>query len=61
MMIAAKIFFWILEALFAIGIVGSALVVLLTAIDDVRDLREKHDDEPKRVANLNQPASEAHW
>ena len=35
----------ILEAMFALGLIGSAIVVILTSIEDFRTLFKK-DDEP---------------
>jgi hypothetical protein len=35
----------ILEAMFAVGLIGSAIVVILTSIEDFRTLFKK-DDEP---------------
>ncbi|MFB3812930.1 MAG: hypothetical protein ACE14L_02375 [Terriglobales bacterium] len=35
-----------LEAIFCLGLFGSALVILLTSIEDVREVLEK--DEPQR-------------
>ena len=34
----------ILEAMFILGMVGSALVVVLTAVDDIRELFVRDDD-----------------
>ena len=60
MMIVAKVFFTILEVMFAVGVIGSALVVLLSAIDDVKELREVEKPEPRTVSQLHHSASEAH-
>jgi hypothetical protein len=35
----------ILEGMFVLGILGSALVVVLTAFDDIRELFGRHDEE----------------
>jgi hypothetical protein len=51
-MIIAKIFFTILEIMFFGGAIGSALVVLLTSIDDVRELREAKEPEPRTMSAL---------
>ena len=37
-MLAVKIFFWILEFMFFAGIIGSAIVVILTSIDDAKEI-----------------------
>ena len=42
----AKAFFWLLGILFFVGIVGSAVVVILTSIEDVKELRDKKEAEP---------------
>jgi hypothetical protein len=34
----------ILEGMFAVGVVGSALVVILTSIDDIRPLFSRDDE-----------------
>ena len=34
-----------LEGMFVIGMLGSVLVVVLTAFDDIRELFGRHDDE----------------
>lgn len=34
------IFFWTISAMFVVGIVGSAVVVVLTTIEDAKELRE---------------------
>ena len=34
----------ILEGMFVVGILGSVLVVVLTAFDDIRELFGRHDD-----------------
>ena len=36
---------WVLEAIFAFGIIGSALVVILAGVEDVREIFKK--DEPR--------------
>ncbi len=36
---------WALEAIFVFGIVGAALVVILTSIEDVREVFSKEDGE----------------
>ncbi len=41
----AKAFFWFIGILFFVGMIGSAVVVILTSIEDVRELREKKEDE----------------
>jgi hypothetical protein len=33
-----------LEGMFVVGILGSVLVVVLTAFDDIRELFGRHDD-----------------
>ena len=40
----AKILFWILGVMFFVGVVGSAVVVILTSIEDVKELRNKKDE-----------------
>ena len=35
----------ILEGMFVVGMLGSVLVVVLTAFDDIRELFGRHDDE----------------
>ena len=60
MMIAAKFFFTVLEVMFAAGVIGSALVVLLTSIDDVKELVEDKKSEKRKVSSLQHSASEAH-
>ena len=42
----ARGFFWVLGILFFVGMLGSALVVVLTSIEDMKELREKKEDEP---------------
>jgi hypothetical protein len=44
-LLIAKAFFWFIGILFFLGMVGSAVVVILTSIEDVRELREKKEDE----------------
>lgn len=55
-MIVAKIFFTILEVLFVAGMVGSAVVVILTSIEDAKELRPKKA-EPKNTLNVLQHSS----
>ena len=40
----AKVFFWIIGIMFMVGLVGSGVVVILTSIEDVRELRESKDE-----------------
>jgi hypothetical protein len=37
----AKVLFWIIGIMFLVGLVGSGVVVILTSIEDVKELREK--------------------
>jgi hypothetical protein len=39
---------WFLEAIFAFGVIGSALVLVLTTVEDVRALRQK-DNGPQEA------------
>lgn len=39
---------WFLEAIFAFGVIGSALVLILTSIEDIRALRQK-DNGPQEA------------
>ena len=39
--LAAKIFFWVVGILFLVGMVGSALVVLLTSAEDAKELKRE--------------------
>ena len=41
----AKVFFWIIGIMFFAGMAGSALVVVLTSIEDGKELREKREAE----------------
>jgi FtsH-binding integral membrane protein len=59
MMIVAKIFFTVLEVMFAVGVIGSLLVVLLTSIDDVKELVEEKKPETLTVSSLQHSTSEA--
>ncbi len=45
-LLIAKAFFWFIGVLFFVGVIGSAVVVILTSIEDVKELREKKEDEP---------------
>jgi hypothetical protein len=45
MFVVARVFFWIIGLMFFVGICGSALVVMLTSIEDIRDLRQKEESE----------------
>ncbi len=47
--IIAKVLFWILGLMFFVGIIGSAVVVLLTSIEDVKELRANEENEPRTV------------
>jgi hypothetical protein len=58
-MIIAKIFFWIIGIMFFAGAIGSALVVILTSIDDIKDLRENENSETKPHGGNVSPASSA--
>lgn len=60
MMIVAKIFFWTIGIMFFAGIIGSALVVTLTTIDDIKDLREKHKSDSRMSNVFHHSESEAH-
>lgn len=42
----AVIFFWLVSAMFAIGLIGCAFVVVWTTIDDLKEILSK-DEEPK--------------
>ena len=42
----AKVFFEILEFMFFAGIIGSALVVILTSIEDAKELRDVKEEQP---------------
>ena len=42
------IFARFLEILFVVGIIGSAIVVVLTFIEDVRDIGPSEESKPKR-------------
>jgi hypothetical protein len=37
--LAAKLFFWVIGVLFLVGMAGSALVVLLTSAEDLKELK----------------------
>jgi hypothetical protein len=58
-MIFAKIFFWIIGIMFFAGAIGSALVVILTSIDDIKDLRENENSETKPYGGNASHASSA--
>lgn len=54
-MIIVSIFFWVLGIMFVVGMVGSAVVVILTSIEDIKELRGDKEPEslPKRVEEGN--------
>ncbi len=58
-MIAVRILIWILEVLFFGGMVGSAIVVLLTGVEDLKEVTGGHKDDkgnkPAAVAPLSSP------
>ncbi len=37
--LAAKIFFWVIGIMFFAGIIGSAIVVLFTSVEDAKELK----------------------
>ncbi len=45
-MLFAQIFFWVIGIMFFAGMIGSAIVVLFTTVEDVKELREKPDPRP---------------
>jgi len=53
--IIVSIFFWVLGIMFVVGMVGSAVVVILTSIEDIKELRGDKEPEslPKRVEEGN--------
>ena len=61
LMTIAQIFFWVLGIMFFVGVFGSALVVILTSIDDVKDLREKKESEPVQTASMMPPMNSSEW
>ncbi len=48
----AIVFFWILSAMFAVGLIGCAFVILLTTIDDLKEIVTK-EKEPTMVSNAH--------
>lgn len=46
-LIVAKAFFWIIGTMFFVGLIGSGAVVILTSIEDAKELREKKEAEPR--------------
>jgi hypothetical protein len=61
LMTIAQIFFWILGIMFFAGAVGSGLVVILTSIDDIKDLRDEKAPEPSRFGATLTPAKTNDW
>ena len=57
MMFIAKIFFSILGIMFFVGAIGSALVVIFTTIDDIKDLREGQEEEGQPAPIVTQTGS----
>lgn len=43
-LVFAKIFFWLISILFACGLIGCVFVVLLTTVDDVKELVEREKE-----------------
>lgn len=43
-LVFAKYFFWFISILFACGMIGCVFVVLLTTIDDVKELVERKEE-----------------
>lgn len=60
-MTIAQIFFWILGIMFFVGAIGSALVVILTSIDDIKDLRDAKEPEPARFGASVTPTQTNEW
>ena len=50
-MVIAKLFFWIIGIMFFVGAIGSALVVIFTTVDDIKDLsgHEEADRQPAPI------------
>jgi hypothetical protein len=61
MFIAAKLFFWILGIMFFVGAFGSALVVIMTSIHDVKDLREREEPAPANINSSMTPVKTTEW
>lgn len=61
LMTIAQIFFWILGIMFFVGAIGSGIVVILTSIDDIKDLREEKEPEPIRFAGSMTSAQTNEW
>lgn len=51
LLVAAKIFFWTIGVLFLVGMVGSAVVVLLTSVEDVKELKGEPKERPIEVSS----------
>jgi hypothetical protein len=43
-LVLAKLFFWCTSILFACGMIGCVFVVLLTTIDDLKELGERREE-----------------
>ena len=50
-MLFVKILIWMLEFAFFAGLIGSAVVVILTGFDDVREITEKHEAKEKEIGS----------
>jgi hypothetical protein len=60
MMFFGKIFFWIIGTMFFVGSIGSALVVIFTTVDDVKDLRGREESETPMTSSVTQTGSGTH-
>jgi hypothetical protein len=50
-MLFVRILIWMLEFAFFAGLIGSAVVVILTGFDDVKEISEKHKAKEKEVGS----------
>ena len=52
LLLIAKGFFWLLGLMFLAGIIGSGIVVIMTSIEDARELRDRKEPEPTATTEL---------
>lgn len=60
LLLAAKIFFWIIGIMFFAGMIGSAIVVLFTSVEDARELRGE-EKETVTAMSSSPHISDAQW
>lgn len=49
--LAAQIFFWVIGILFLVGMAGSALVVVLTSVEDAKELKSEPKEKTIEVSS----------